>query len=103
MDNLLKKFVPHATIALIILNVIDAVLSVKYIKIGPLYEVNPVTRWFLAKSLVWFVLFKIYLVSLFVCFLREHSDKKAVRAWIYVSLVCYVFVTLWWGYLILLV
>ncbi len=103
MENLLKKFVPHATIALIIFNVIDAILSVKYIKFGPLYEINPVARWFLAKSVVWFVLFKIYLVNLFIIFLREHSNNKFVRGWIYASLVCYTFVIVWWGYLILLV
>ena len=92
----------HLSTPLIVFNAIDTFLSIKYIKLGPLYEMNPMIDWLLAHETFWFIIYKLFFVAVFILILALCSHKKIARLSLYFLFVLYSGVMLWWSYMIFL-
>ena len=77
-------------IPLIVFNAIDTFLSLKYIKFGPLHEMNPMVDWLLAYEPYWFITYKLFFVATFILILKACSHKKNGTNSV-VFFVCFVF------------
>jgi len=85
-----------------ILNIMDAFLSMFFIKFGPLQEINPLTAWLLHNEPNWFLFYKVYLVTTLLIVLCEYSHLYVARAGLYSLFFVYSATLLAWSYVFFL-
>jgi len=91
-----------ATISLIISNVLDAILTVKYIKYGPLDEGNPIMAFLLQGDGCLFTFLKIFTTTILVFLLWFNRDHKLARICLYMLSAFYLGLVGWWFLVIFL-
>ena len=92
-----------ATISLIISNVIDTILTVKYIKYGPLDEANPIMAFLLQGDGCLFTFLKIFVTTVLTLSLWLNRKHKIARACLYFCSLLYGGLLMWWFVVILLI
>ena len=92
-----------ATISLIIFNVLDTILTVKYIKYGPLDEANPIMAFLLQGDGCLFTFLKIFVTTILVFLLWFNRKHKIVRICLYVLSAFYLALVMWWFLVIFLI
>jgi hypothetical protein len=92
-----------ATISLIISNLLDTILTIKYIKFGPLDEVNPMMAFLLQGDGCLFAFFKIFAVTILTFFLWINRQYKISQICLYVLSLFYFGLIMWWLLVILLI
>tara|TARA_X000001388_G_C2188355_1_gene106491 strand:+ start:70 stop:375 length:306 start_codon:yes stop_codon:yes gene_type:complete len=96
-----EKTLTILTIVLIISNLIDTFLTLKYIKFGPLDEGNPIMEQLLHGDGCLFAFVKIFFVTLFASYLWYRRNLKLAAISIYITSGFYVSLILWWILVIL--
>ena len=92
-----------ATISLIISNVLDAILTLKYIKFGPLSEANPIMAWLLQGDGCSFAFLKIFVTTILAISLWLNRKHKSARICLYVCASFYACLIFWWFLVIFLI
>jgi len=92
-----------ATISLIISNVLDTILTLKYIKFGPLDETNPIMALLLQGDGCLFAFFKIFVVTILTLSLWINRKYKISRICLYVLSLFYFGLIMWWLLVIFLI
>jgi hypothetical protein len=92
-----------AAISLILFNIIDTVLTIKYIKFGPLDEANPLMAFLLQGDGCLFALFKIFMVTIFTFFLWVNQNYKIAQICLCVLSLFYSGLLMWWFLVIFLI
>tara|TARA_R110002124_G_scaffold177617_2_gene345615 strand:+ start:1285 stop:1590 length:306 start_codon:yes stop_codon:yes gene_type:complete len=96
-----EKTLTILTIVLILSNILDTFLTLKYIKFGPLDEGNPIMAYLLNGDGCLFAFVKIFFVTLFAISLWCKRDLKLAAISIYVTTSFYISLILWWLLVIL--
>lgn len=96
-----EKTLTILTIVLIVSNLIDTFLTLKYIKFGPLDEGNPIMEQLLHGDGCLFAFVKIFFVTLFALYLWYRRNLKLAAISIYITSGFYVSLILWWILVIL--
>lgn len=96
-----EKTLTILTIVLILSNILDTFLTLKYIKFGPLDEGNPIMAYLLNGDGCLFAFVKIFFVTLFAISLWCKRDLKLAAFSIYVTTSFYISLILWWLLVIL--
>ena len=96
-----EKTLTILTIVLILSNLLDTFLTLKYIKFGPLDEGNPIMAYLLQGDGCLFAFVKIFFVTLFAISLWCKRDLKLAVISIYITSVFYISLILWWLLVIL--
>jgi hypothetical protein len=96
-----EKTLTILTIVLIVSNLIDTFLTLKYIKFGPLDEGNPIMEQLLHGDGCLFAFVKIFFVTLFASYLWYRRNLKLAAISIYITSGFYVSLILWWILVIL--
>jgi len=92
-----------ATISLIISNVIDTILTVKYIKYGPLDEANPIMAFLLQGDGCLFTFLKIFVTTVLTLSLWLNRKHKIARFFLYLLSGFYLALLMWWFLVIFLI
>ena len=92
-----------ATISLIISNVLDTILTLKYIKFGPLDEANPIMAWMLQGDGCAFAFLKIFVTTILTISLWFNRKHKSARICLYVCTAFYMCLIIWWFLVIFLI
>jgi len=92
-----------ATISLIISNVLDTILTLKYIKFGPLDEYNPIMAWLLQGDGCAFAFLKIFVVTILSFYLWLNQNHKISRICLYILSLLYLGLIIWWLLVIFLI
>jgi len=85
-----------ATTSLIIFNVLDTILTLKYIKFGPLEEANPLMAFLLQGDGCLFAFFKIFVVTILTLSLWINRHHKISRICLCVLSLFYTGLIMWW-------
>ena len=85
-----------ATISLIISNVLDTILTLKYIKFGPLEEANPLMAFLLQGDGCLFAFLKIFVVTILTFSLWFNRHHKISQIFLYVLSLFYAGLLMWW-------
>lgn len=75
--------------SVLLLNILDAVLTLVFLDTQRGQEANPVARYLLEAGTGWFLFFKSFVVALCVLFLVMHKTFRFVRPALYLLLVFY--------------
>jgi len=92
-----------AAISLIISNVLDTILTLKYIKFGPLDETNPIMAWLLQGDGCAFAFLKIFVTTILTISLWLNRKHKIARVCLYICSGFYVCLIIWWFLVIFLI
>tara|TARA_R110000824_G_scaffold85755_2_gene212820 strand:- start:2464 stop:2769 length:306 start_codon:yes stop_codon:yes gene_type:complete len=92
-----------ATISLIISNILDTILTLKYIKFGPLDEANPLMALLLQGDGCLFAFLKIFVVTILTFSLWYNRKNKIARSCLYVLSSFYFALLMWWFLVIFLI
>ena len=92
-----------ATLSLIISNVLDTILTLKWIKFGPLDEANPLMAFLLQGDGCLFAFLKIFVVTLLTFSLWLNRHHKLSRIFLYVLSLFYLGLIMWWFLVIFLI
>jgi len=92
-----------AAISLIISNVLDTILTLKYIKFGHLDEYNPIMAWLLEGDGCAFAFFKIFVVTILTFSLWLNRNHKISRICLYILSLFYFGLIMWWFLVIFLI
>jgi len=98
-----KRLTILSSVTLIVLNLLDAFFTVKYINFGPLDEANPIMNLLLEHDLCLFVFLKIFIPTFFVFFLLANSHRRFIRFSLYLLTLFYSGLIMWWILVILLI
>ena len=85
-----------ATISLIISNILDTILTLKYIKFGPLEEANPLMAFLLQGDGCLFAFLKIFVVTILTLSLWINRHHKVSQICLYVLSLFYAGLIMWW-------
>jgi hypothetical protein len=91
-----EKTLTILTIVLILSNILDTFLTIKYIKFGPLDEGNPLMDLLLGTDSCLFVFVKIFFVTLFAILLWYKRKIKLATISLYILSGFYISLILWW-------
>jgi hypothetical protein len=92
-----------ATTSLIISNVLDTILTLKWIKFGPLDEANPLMALLLQGDGCLFAFLKIFIVTIFTFCLWINRKHKISRIFLYLLSLFYLGLIMWWFLVIFLI
>ena len=92
-----------SAIALILFNVLDTILTVKYIKYGPLDEGNPIMALLLEGDGCLFAFLKIFVTTILTLSLWLNRKHKIARFFLYLLSVFYLALLMWWFLVIFLI
>jgi len=92
-----------SAISLIICNLLDTILTVKYIKYGPLDEANPIMAFLLQGDGCLFAFLKIFAVTIFTFCLWLNRHHKISRIFLHILSLFYLGLIMWWFLVIFLV
>jgi len=98
-----KIAITLAAISLIILNVFDTILTLKYIKFGPLTEANPIMAWLLQGDGCAFAFLKIFVTTILTISLWLNRKHKSARICLYICASFYMCLIIWWFLVIFLI
>ena len=91
-----EKTLTILTLVLIVSNLLDTFLTLKYIKFGPLDEGNPIMQQLLHGDGCLFAFVKIFFVTLFALSLWHQRAMKMAAISLYITSGFYVSLLLWW-------
>jgi hypothetical protein len=92
-----QKIAPtFAATLLLLFNLLDTLLTLKYIKYGPLDEANPLMAMLLDGDGGVFGFIKIFVTTIFTIFLWINRDKKLSRVCLYILSFFYSAIMVWW-------
>tara|TARA_Y100000034_G_C6821055_1_gene369773 strand:- start:724 stop:1029 length:306 start_codon:yes stop_codon:yes gene_type:complete len=91
-----KTTLALATISLIISNILDTFLTLKYIKFGPLDEANPIMAYLLQGHGCMFAFFKIFMVTVLTLSLWLNRKHKIAQICLYTLATFYIALLIWW-------
>jgi len=92
-----------SAIVLILFNVLDTILTVKYIKYGPLDEANPIMAFLLQGDGCLFAFLKIFVTTILTLSLWMNRRHKMARCCLYLLSGFYFVLLLWWFLVIFLI
>jgi len=99
-----QKITPAlAAISLITFNILDTILTLKYIKFGPLDETNPVMALLLQGDGCLFSFLKIFVVTILTISLWFNQQHKISRICLYMLTGFYLVLLMWWFLVIFLI
>tara|TARA_R110000824_G_scaffold376399_1_gene567527 strand:- start:422 stop:742 length:321 start_codon:yes stop_codon:yes gene_type:complete len=98
-----KITLAFATTSLIISNVLDTILTLKWIKFGPLDEANPLMAFLLQGDGCLFAFFKIFVVTILTFCLWFNRHHKISRIFLYILSLFYLALIMWWFLVIFLI
>lgn len=97
-----KITLAFATIFLIASNILDTILTLKYIKFGPLEEANPLMEFLLRGDGCLFAFVKIFVTTILTLSLWINRKHKMSRICLYVLSFFYLLLLIWWFIVIFL-
>jgi hypothetical protein len=89
-----------ATISLIISNILDTILTLKYIKFGPLEEANPLMDLLLHGDGCLFAFLKIFVTTILTLSLWVNRKHKLAQICLYILSLFYLGLLMWWFFVI---
>jgi hypothetical protein len=99
-----QKFtLSFATISLIVLNILDTIFTLKYIKFGPLEESNPLMAILLQGDGCLFAFLKIFVTTILAISLWINRKHKTARICLYICVGFYICLIIWWFLVIFLI